>query len=142
MIRISRGYGIQITVFAFASVLGGCDDTVECTMELRMPISVRVLSPEGLPIDGVTATLRSENTCFSLFTLGNCFSSDACFSSDIDASSEANRFHCSEQGEGEYKVSVKSGDLTWTQSIYIEADECHTIENKELLFSLDPSEAD
>lgn len=115
---------------ALALALAACDDSTSCTAELRSAIEVYVESPDGLPVDAVTATQRSEIPCDMLPSTG---AQDA---------GDAEHYNCSEQSGGTYVVRVTSGDETWSQAVDIEADECHTTERKTLTFVLDPALAD
>lgn len=122
------------TVVAIVLALGsaGCasDDSVTCTLELRSPITVEVTSPEGRPIDAVTAERRHEAEC------------DGSVLSERDGGPTQAAYWCYEQGGGTYVVRVKSGDLTWTQRTHVTANECHTTSSATLSFVLDPDTAD
>jgi hypothetical protein len=108
--------------------LCACSDETTCTLENRLAITVQVESPQGLPVDSVTATRRREQACESQAT-----SQDA---------SGPGSYECGEQGGGTYTVRVTSGELQWTQRVDISADECHTTEHQTLEFVLDPDTAD
>jgi hypothetical protein len=120
-------------LFATVVALLGCDDSTACTRELRFPIQVDVSSPDGLPIDSVTATREREDECADLSYPGLADGGDA---------SSSGHYACTEQGGGTYVVRVTSGELTWSKSTHIDADECHTTEDKSLTFVLDPETAD
>lgn len=113
---------------ALASMLAfGCSDTSThvCTTELRTAVSVSI-DANGLPISSVTATNQSEAPCTRL------------------SASEASpvEYACYEQGGGIYVIRVSSGSETWTKSVTVAADECHTTEQKNLAFVLESDTAD
>ena len=115
----------------FVACMFGCESSNEmnyaCTAELRAPMGVSVSSPQGLPIDSVTAECNSEMACVHKSRYD---SDDSVF------------YSCFEDGGGTYTVTVRSGDLAWTQKVDIKANECHTTEGKSLDFVLDPNTAD
>jgi hypothetical protein len=104
---------------------------VPCTDELRTAVIVSVRSPQGLPTDDVTATRGKATTECTSWPLDT-----------VDAGADSAMYFCSEQGGGTYRVRVTSGDLTWTQSVDVEADVCHVRKAVEVEFVLDPEQAD
>jgi hypothetical protein len=78
-------------------------------------------------VDAVTATNLNEEPCEALFT------------GDAGADEE---YTCYEQGGGPYTVRVRSGSMTWTKAVSVNADACHVTEQKTLVFVLDPATAD
>lgn len=118
-------------------VLAGCgsddddakedDNNVLCTLELRLPISVRVTSPEGLPITSVTATNERIEKCSNF---------------GWEDAGDAVVFHCAEQGGGTYRVRVASRQLGWSKSVDLNADECHVLSRVKLDFVLEEATAD
>lgn len=115
-----------IPIAVVAAVLAACDP-VYCTAELRTAVAVHVSSSSGLEPDSVTAERLSEQSCTSY---------------PVSDAGDDGHFVCHEQGAGIYTVRVTSGSLTWTQTVDVEADECHTTEVEELHFELDPATAD
>ena len=86
---------------------------------------------EGLPLDFVTATNdgRTEKCELSLNRRGT----------------GVRAFDCMEQGGGSYVVIATSGDMTWTQVVYVPEDEdgCHVAQPPvEVWFELDAATAD
>ena len=123
-----RPRAFQLSLFGFAALVGACGEEKICTDELRLAIRVYVTSPEGLPIDRVTAEQSHEIACsFSSAPQG------------ADAGSDR-MYRCHEQGGGVYTVRVYSGDETWTASVHIDANECHTQEIKDVRVVLDPAD--
>ena len=114
--------------FGVVAAVGCADAGVACTAEARTAVTVTVTAPTGLRIDKVTARRSVDVECFV-------------FGANLDAGSHPT-YQCYEQGGGTYVVTVHSGSLTWTDSVSVRADECHTIERKELHFVLDPETAD
>jgi hypothetical protein len=138
MKRALRSHGTTLLV-ASTLTSAGCSDANVCTLEARTAVIVQVEYTQDLEPDSVMATRRSrplECTRWDHQEAG-AKKADA---SDIGAA--VSTYHCREQGGGEYVVRVVSGNLSWTQSVDIAANECHTIEQKELRFVLDPSDAD
>lgn len=104
---------------------------VPCTNELRTAVTVAVRSPEGLPTDDVTATHGKTTTDCTSWPLDT-----------VDAGADSAMYFCWEQGGGTYRVRVESGDLAWTKSVEVEADDCHVRKAAEVEFVLDPEHAD
>ena len=119
---------VSALALGFVAAFGCGDDWVNCTLELRTAVTVTVTAPPSLRIDKVTARRAGVDECEA-------------FGGDLDAGRYPT-YHCHEQGGGTYVVTVHSGSLTWTDSVSVPADECHTTENKELHFVLDPETAD
>jgi hypothetical protein len=119
------------TWLALTLAVVGCGGDDEggalCTLELRLPIAVRVSSPQGLPIDTVTARNREIEQCSSF---------------GFEDAGDDRVFHCAEQGGGKYVVRVASGELAWSQSVDLTADACHVSDSATLEFVLDPATAD
>ena len=103
------------------------DETVACTAEIRTAVIVNVSSPHGLPVSAVTAAQVSEQPCEG---------------GPTNVAGFDYRYICNEQGEGVYKVRVKSDALTWTQRTSLTTDGCHVDGEKTLDFVLDPATAD
>lgn len=99
-------------------------ENVPCTDILLFPIQVKI-EPHELTVDSVTSRNGDKETldCRPGFRSRTMFS-------------------CVEQGEGTYTVQVTSGVYTWTQSVYLHANECHVINRAELIFDLDHDTAD
>jgi hypothetical protein len=126
--RVSQRVCLVLAV-AFSSCAKDDPDEpgIACTTILLAPIKVRVLSLQGLPIDSVTARNITVDECRPF--------------PFPDAGAETT-LSCNEQGAGTYRVRVQSGELSWTQSVDLEADECHVTDRAELDFFLDPDTAD
>ena len=108
--------------------LSACSSSEKsCTTELRTAVSVQIESPEGLPISAVTAENMDELACSS-------------FTPTQDAGYVG--YDCYEQGPGVYTVRVKSGTMTWSQSVSIAGNDCHVTEHKTLQFVQEASTAD
>ena len=114
-------------VFAGFALVACGDETRTCTTELRTAVIVNVSSPDGLPVSAVTSALLGEQPCEGGPTKVAGFDY---------------RYLCYEQGEGVYKVRVKSDALTWTQRASLGSDGCHVDGEKTLNFVLDPATAD
>ena len=134
---IDRPVHAGVIGWSVAFLLAGCagdddDNTITCTTEIRSAILGDISSPEGLPIDSVTAERSFVAECEGDFS-----------SAAQDAAQGPLEFYCWEQGgNGTYVVRVTSGDLTWTQSATVERNECHTTRTARLHFVLDPDTAD
>jgi hypothetical protein len=100
---------------------------IYCTQELRIAVHVRISSPTGLPATAVTAFNEAERTCK--------------MSSSPDETVPA-VYYCTEQGGGRYVVRVRSGSMTWTQVVSVDADECHVTGAETVAFWLDPTISD
>jgi hypothetical protein len=90
-------------------------------------VRVHVSSADELPVDRVTAELSHERDC--------------AVSLESDASAYG-IYRCTEQGGGSYTIRVYSGDKTWSTNVRVTANECHTLEIKDVEISLDPASAD
>jgi hypothetical protein len=127
------------SILLLASMLtsSACSDSITCTFDQKLAITVQVQYTQGLEPDLVTAAQSARPQ--------ECWNTDE-FARDAGGSASGvpsvNTYHCHEQGGGEYVVRVVSGNLSWTQSVDIAANQCHTTEHKELRFVLDPSDAD
>ncbi|HKP64701.1 MAG TPA: hypothetical protein VJV78_48525 [Polyangiales bacterium] len=95
-----------------------------CTDILLLPIAVTI-EPRDLTVDSVTSHNEGERSvdCQRGFRSRTMFS-------------------CREQGAGTYTVQVTSGELTWTQTVELHADECHVTDTAKLTFELDPATTD
>ena len=124
---MTRTFGI----FIFAMIAaGGCDDSLECTLQIEYPLLVRIVS-DGLHVDEIT--VRNGDDKIQCMRSG-ISQGDAGFVMTA---------RCTEVGGGgTYHVRVRSGSLHWTQSVEIDGNECHSIGVKEVEFVLDPATAD
>ncbi|MFT3924552.1 MAG: hypothetical protein QM778_18580 [Myxococcales bacterium] len=98
-----------------ASMVGACgNDGVVCTTNI-VSFEIRVSSPEGLPVEHVTAEQNRESECMSTSEGGD--------------ASLGGAYPCWEQGSGEYVLRVRSGDRTWTRRVTVKedpaSDGCH-----------------
>ena len=120
---------IHLVPLLAGALLGACGEETICTDELRLAIRVYVTSPEGLPIDRVTAERSHEMACSFSSAQGTDAGSDRMY-----------RCHEQQGGGGVYTVRVYSGDEVWTAAVYIDANECHTTEIKDVRVVLDPED--
>jgi hypothetical protein len=100
---------------------------IYCTLELRIAVHVRISSPTGVPVTAVTAFNEIERPCK--------------LSSWPDEASPS-YYYCTEQGGGRYAIRVRSGSMTWTKVVSVDADECHVTGAETAVFWLDPAIAD
>jgi hypothetical protein len=122
-----RALASQLSLLGFAVLFGACGEETICTDELRIAARVHVTSPEGLPVDRVTAEQSHEIECW--------------FSSAPEESGVDRMYRCAEQGGGVYTIRAYSGDRVWTEEVHIDANECHTTEIKDVDLVLDPRTA-
>jgi hypothetical protein len=98
-----------------------------CTTELRVAVNVRISSPTRVPVTAITAFNEIERPCKLL--------------SPPDETSPT-VYYCTEQGGGRYAIRVRSGPVTWTKVVSVDADECHVTGAETAVFWLDPAIAD
>ncbi|HEX6243839.1 MAG TPA: hypothetical protein VFZ61_23150 [Polyangiales bacterium] len=104
-----------------ALALGACKDD-GCSDELKIALEVHVTAPATVTVDRVTAELETEQECGSF----------------RDRITDERVWTCYEQGGGQYKVRVYSGDQEVTQETQrVEADECHITERETMYITLD-----
>jgi len=118
---------LSLRLLGWAALLSACSGELVCTEEQRVAVRVHVSSPDGLPVDGVTADQESER---------------ACGASSLESDASPNGvFRCLEQGGGRYTIRVYSGNLCWTANVHVPANECHTTEIANVAMVMDPRTA-
>lgn len=122
-----RGTAIVLLGLLLQACPGG-DSAEACTTELRFPITARI-TRLGRDVDAIIVRVGgNEHDC------GNW--------QEPDASADPVEYRCAERGGGTYTVRVESGELSWTRSVEIEADECHARSQETLTFVLDEATAE
>jgi len=111
-------------------VWSACGDDVVCTSELRAAVLVVLTSPEGLPVDSVTAEHGSVFDCKMI--------------SGFVGKEASGHYACWEEGGGEYTVRIHSGALVWTRKVSVveEGDGCHVKEAADITLALTRDSAD
>ncbi len=105
-----------------SSIAGACEDDVPCTANI-VSFQIIVSSPEGLPIDRVTAERERVDDCTAVGAV---------------------TYSCHEQGGGDYTIRVYSGDLVWTRETTLDEDEdgCHLEQSQSTEIELKAATAD
>lgn len=116
-----------LRLLSLAALLGACSGELVCTQEQRVAVRVHVSSPDGLPVDNVTADQEGEKQCD--------------VSSVENAATPTGVYRCMEQGGGKYTIRVYSGDLCWTANVDVTANECHTTDIGNVAIVMDPDTA-